>query len=779
MSEITKINETLPKEIIKRSIHNLNLTVNDVIFTVCCYLMSSCNMPGGASPFAMGAFIAAFSNSKWLLFAFSSALGIIRFQTGIEAFTYFLAFVAVVPVMAVVRADFTKRALFASGVFAFVRIIGNVIGGGEWYDNAFAITESIACFLSAGVFKNAVPLFTDAIKRKCIPDTEVFCLLLFLALALRCTVGYPLVMGLNISMVLAMVILFVINTEGSPAIGCAIGVLFGFSVYDSSMDVASTVGVFAVCSMSSALFNRLGRWGVVLGFMLANVVFLTFFRDVVLVFDVLEIIVASIVFALFPRPVKAYAEMINSKTVRLATKAFIEQDKLQNIITKRLVSLSDSFSALASSYEECFKNDTISKNYIVHMFDTAAGKICPDCGLKYNCWERSYKDTYKAMFELLEKYEEKGRIKKEDIPKYLSSKCIKLEEFITHFERMLDIYRVEKMWHQKLNDSRKLVADQLRGISRSVANTAYEFDMCVDTAAERVLKGKLDKEKVNFKNVVFLKGRNDDLSVEICMERWTYARKDEAQLETIIETVTGKKVTLTSAVNTGDGVSLTFRDSFRYRASIGSAALPKDGEKVSGDSYVVCRSRGDCAVAAISDGMGTGAEAAMQSKTAIDLLDNFLGSGIDTETALELINSSLLLRTSGESFSTMDVCRVDLSVGSILISKNGAATGYIKTGEEILAIESDSLPFGVLPHYGKISTKLFPVKDKSCVVMMSDGVADVFSLNDEKYVSRILAQTDCDNPQLMASAILQKALDLSGGKAMDDMTVVVVNVWEK
>ena len=770
------IKELSPKEIMQKGVESLNLNLSDVIYTLCCYALSACTVFGGMSPLTLGAYIAAFASGKWLLFAVSAALGIIRFVPGINAVTYIFAIVGATAVMAILKGDFVKRSLGVSIVFVMTLFVRNLFTGSLWYEYGISVMEGILCFSSAFVFKSAVNLLTDASERRCIPDSEVLCLILFFSAMIRCTVGMPEVFGLNVSVMLSILLLFVLNTDGSPANACAVGVLLGFAVYDGTVDIGTAIGTFAVCSMTSGVLGKLGRWGVVLGFMLANMVLVAFFENVMTAFDIFEIVVAAMIFPLLPKGITRFADMINSKTVRMATKAFVEQDKLQTVMSKRLITLSDSFCSLAGSYEECFKKDTMSKNYIVHMFDTACGKICPDCGLKYNCWERCYKDTYKAMFQMLEIAEEKGGISERDVPDYFASKCIKLKDFVGQFERMLDIYRVEKMWQQKLNSSRKLVADQLTAIGRSVASVANEFDMCVDTAAEKVLKAELDKQKADFKNVVFLKGNGDSFVVEIVMRKWNYTAREEQMIEKAVEKVTGKDTALTSVVNNGDGVSLTLRDSFRYRASIGTAFVPKDGEKVSGDSFVVCRSSGDGAVAAISDGMGTGAEAAAESRTATELLGNFLGAGIDTETALELINSSLLLRSSGVNFATMDVCKADLSSGSILISKNGAATGYIKTGDEVIRVESDSLPFGVLPHYGKISTKVFPVKGQSTVVMVSDGVADVFAMHNKEYIPDIIKEKQ--NPQLTASTILGKALELSDGKAMDDMTVVVVDVWE-
>ena len=176
--------------------------------------------------------------------------------------------------------------------------------------------------------------------------------------------------------------------------------------------------------------------------------------------------------------------------------------------------------------------------------------------------------------------------------------------------------------------------------------------------------------------------------------------------------------------------------------------------------------------------MGTGVSASRESLAATELLRDFLSSGIDVETSLELINSSLLLRSSGDSFATMDVCTARLSDGVLSFSKSGAAPSYIRNEYGISKIESDSLPFGVLETDSNIKTELFTVENSAVVLMMSDGVYDVFDHENEDGIMKKFESLETVNPQIIASVMLNTALELSGGKADDDMTVLALSVWK-
>ena len=82
---------------------------------------------------------------------------------------------------------------------------------------------------------------------------------------------------------------------------------------------------------------------------------------------------------------------------------------------------------------------------------------------------------------------------------------------------------------------------------------------------------------------------------------------------------------------------------------------------------------------ALSDGMGSGLRAAKESKTTINLLENFFEAGFNKEIALKTINSILMLRSSDEMFSTIDLTIFDKYSGEAEFIKIGAVSTFIKT----------------------------------------------------------------------------------------------------
>jgi Serine phosphatase RsbU, regulator of sigma subunit len=63
--------------------------------------------------------------------------------------------------------------------------------------------------------------------------------------------------------------------------------------------------------------------------------------------------------------------------------------------------------------------------------------------------------------------------------------------------------------------------------------------------------------------------------------------------------------------------------------------------------------------------------------------------------------------------------------------------------------------------------------------MLSDGVLDYDSNNAGKveWIVKYLSETNISNPKELVDGIIEKAKELSGGKAKDDMTAIVSKVY--
>ncbi len=753
----------------------LSVSITDICNLILCYTMSACSIMNSATPFALSAYTASFLPGRWIGTFIFSVMGLIRFRADMDALFYIVSMVGATFLMGILGRGTAVRAVCITLFLALSSVIRNVINAAYWYDYLLVLAECTVCFFGVYVFERAVPLIAKGRERRYILDTEIISVYVLIAMVIRCTANIPLVFGMDISVILSIAVLFVINLGGDISSASAMGIVLGF-VAGAKGETIASVGAFAFASLSSGIFKRFGKWGVVMGFVLANTILSAFYQGEYMPFDIFEVITSAIIFALLPEGVTGYLSSLPAKTVHMATKAFVEQDKLRTKVATRLDALADSYKEVSKSYVSGLGDDSMSQGYIIHMLDTASSKICPSCGLKYNCWERCVKDSYKGMFEMLSVAEKKGLVEESDVPPPFYGKCIKIKDFVGEFNRMYRIYKVEKIWRQRAGENRHLMSNLLLGVSQSVKMLGREFMMYPDIPAEKELKTRLDKEKTGINDVTFLKSE-EDFMAEITLNRNSLGDKEKSVIAEVIGEITKSDAVLSAVMQTEEGIKLIYRKAGKYKVSVGNASAIRSGETVCGDSFTALESPAGNVVAAISDGMGTGKSAKYESMTAIGLLKSFVSSGIEIETALEVINSSLIVTSSGDSFATMDVCSVGRHSGKIDIYKFGAATGYVKTTDGVFAVCSESLPFGVIADCGEIKCHTLDAKDVSMIVLMSDGVTDAINYDGEDRIIKRIKDIQTDNPQYMASQLLNDALSHTNGKAKDDMTVIAVSVW--
>ena len=768
----------MTKETEKRRIE-LKIPLSETVNVLLCFILSQCTLFSSMMPLGFSAYAAFFKSDRWFVYFGAVLLGFIRNAADLKIVAYISAMALSTLFMGFLRlgAKIHHRALCA-GISLFCALLcKNILTDFYLYDAFIDFSECVICTLGVYMIDTALPVMLNANDRRYISDVETACVISVFALLIKCFSDFPLLFGLNIAVIAAIALLLIINLEGEIASGAAMGVILGIVSGVGEDSLCAATGAFAFASFCSGLLKRFGKGGVILGFTFANAVMTVFLNGEILPFNIFEVIAASVIFAVVPQKITAYVSSFPAKTVHTSADTTVNHDKLQKVICERLSRLSSSFSSLASSYKNCFENTSMSKQYIIHMLDTASSKICPDCGLKYSCWERGYKASYKAMLDMLEIAENKGKLTIGDIPESFSSKCIKNDAFVNAFNSMFEIYRVEKLWQDRLNESRMLVSGQLKGVAGTINRLCEEFDMCLDVPAEKHLKTALDRENIKADDITFLSGHGSDFSVDITFKNGHCSKKDEQKILDVLNNVTDTKTYLAKSGYYDNSYVITIKPCCAYAISTGSAAIERSGESVSGDSFMICENIYGETVAAISDGMGTGASASKDSSAATELLKNFLSAGIEVDTSLELINSSLLLRSSGENFATMDVCTVNLSDGIVNFSKSGAAPSYIKNEYGISKIESSSLPFGVL-NDEEIKTEIFSLENSAVILMVSDGVSDVFGSDEEDGIIKKLESMETVNPQIIASVILNTALELSGGKADDDMTVLAISVWK-
>ena len=91
--------------------------------------------------------------------------------------------------------------------------------------------------------------------------------------------------------------------------------------------------------------------------------------------------------------------------------------------------------------------------------------------------------------------------------------------------------------------------------------------------------------------------------------------------------------------------------------------------------------------------MGSGEKACADSTMVVELMQKFLEAGFQIETAIQMINSSLVSGEENANMSTLDLCSIDLYSGECRFVKVGSSSSYIKRQHLVDRI-SAGIPLG-------------------------------------------------------------------------------------
>ena len=179
----------------------------------------------------------------------------------------------------------------------------------------------------------------------------------------------------------------------------------------------------------------------------------------------------------------------------------------------------------------------------------------------------------------------------------------------------------------------------------------------------------------------------------------------------------------------------------------------------------------------LSDGMGAGEIAYRESVMVVELLEELLNAGFPKETALQMLNTALVMGREEVRFSTIDMSVFDLYNGKCEFLKAGASMTFIKRADKVECIKSTSLPIGVISKL-EIDTQEYRLEDGDIVIMVTDGVLDALPVEEQEFLIRMIIEgTNKNNPKEIAQHILEQVLECSGEVPVDDMTVLAVGIW--
>lgn len=343
--------------------------------------------------------------------------------------------------------------------------------------------------------------------------------------------------------------------------------------------------------------------------------------------------------------------------------------------------------------------------------------------------------------------------------------------------------RQEYLWQKKLLESRGLLADHLKEMAHimsDVAKEAYQYHP-VSERKYRQAAHYLKEAGILLKNMMILENEDGHLTLSLMMKPQTQENitiEDVADLVSVAMNVRVRASGHTPLFMTREWSVYYFQEEPSFHILTGFAKATKETEKISGDNYSFCETEQGKMAAILSDGMGSGEKASEESGKVIEMMERLMEAGFRKEAAVQIINGALAAGEQEQNMSTLDICELNLYTGACEFLKIGAACTYIKREHLVDRLSARNLPLGVFQQI-EPETISRQLQDGDYIIMLSDGVLDALEQGiGEEILPELIGKISHTNPGEIAKQILNYCIHQSKGKIRDDMTVLVIGIWQ-
>lgn len=340
----------------------------------------------------------------------------------------------------------------------------------------------------------------------------------------------------------------------------------------------------------------------------------------------------------------------------------------------------------------------------------------------------------------------------------------------------------EELWRQRRAQegkrARAFYLKQASDLMQSVARTKVQI-LRLGGRQEKMIVRALAGEGILVKDICLIKGAESEIEICVCLCTKKKISVTAAELADYLSVL--MDIRLVSEKGNPyfvgeEPVTLYFEKEPDFCCMTASATAIRENEAQSGDSFSFFEEDGKMTII-LSDGVGSGEEAARDSSRIVDLTERILSAGLSCQATVDMLNGMFCESEEEIRMPTLDLCRIDLKKGVCSIAKAGGVSTFIKRGQLVEKVSVDSLPLGLSqePGGGEIER---PLKEGDMVILLTDGVVEDWPCMDgEFFLMQQMEQMTVTSPVDMANLLLQYAIGQSQGRIRDDMTVLVAGIW--
>lgn len=395
--------------------------------------------------------------------------------------------------------------------------------------------------------------------------------------------------------------------------------------------------------------------------------------------------------------------------------------------------------------------------------------LCAGCEDYEKCWQGERSQAGRLLCRMMsEAVAGRPLTTAAQLPPDQTRHCRRSTQIDRRVQPVLAQFVEERAEQLRTSGMRTLLCRQTGQAAGILARLSAQLSrpVCVDEDCARLAQAALEKCSLRAGEVLALHDERLELLIAI---EGTFTQAQADQAAELLSQELG--IRLKGAPCPEEASCLRLIESPGLQPVCACAQATAEGESACGDCCRVSQLPDGRTLLALCDGMGNGEAARAQSKRALELVGRMLMAGVALDATLACVNGALLARGE-DCFTTLDLCVLDPARGTADFCKLGAAASAILRVDAIEWIPGGRLPMGVVEEAAPARQRRV-LREGETVVLFSDGVADDLKEGQRAWLQAQLPALRALAPQAAAEHLLSQARARDGGKALDDMTVLI------
>ena len=755
------------------------VNIKNIIFIILSFAMSNTSFMGDSSPLSLVLFgVASVFNVPLILVLISSIVGILVQSVSMTVLVKLLSFFIIFTLITVIVniEGVSKRfSVFIKFMISFsvVEVGYNLIQGSLITDLFTCLSNIVVAAILYFVFVSGIYVLTNISNGYVFSKEESIAMVIVVAIALSIFKNIT-IMQLSIFNILVLILVLIFGWKNGWVAGAATGLVLGLMLTFMSDINMTYVVTLAFSGFISGILSKVGKIGVVIGFIAGNL-YIAYYANGFseLTMRVSELVIASVSLLFMPKVFETKLDRIFNKNKSL-------ENPYQNMldsstsVKEKIGAMSDVFDSIASVVVDVSDEDKLETREVIKKYiENTVNEKCLGCDRRKNCLNDEKLNL--VVDYISNKLENNETIDE----KMLDFNCELSKEFVRDIYEIYNSVKLMRILKEQERNNANKLSDQYKEVSKILSNISKNIKsdlIKIDKKQEKL------REELKFYGYLVYEDeyKEDDTGIEYTFVTNILNNIDKQKkeiisiLSNILEKPMVIKLILNSSKKEKSKIKVVSTPEFNVQNSVISIA--KNGEEVSGDSYLIEELQDLKHISVISDGEGNGRNASKSSKNVIDMLERLLSGGFDECGAIEIINSILKLKSDSQNSSTLDNMIIDLKTGYSQYIKLGAAPTYIIHEGKIVTINNMNIPVGVSdnPDYLPISRKLI---DKDIVVQISDGVLHEGLDISNNYFTEYLKTIDVNKTaKQITDEIYRNILRENKNILNDDVTIIVTKI---